>query len=82
MEREVYQQIAMGSNAFAFQWSHWNNDSGRDQLVMRACNCSTPDQWKLLREGQDPEEVSLLTEVCSRDLSNPSFSLSSPGQYW
>ena len=36
MENNIYQEMALTASAFAYTWSKWNADCGKDKIIIQA----------------------------------------------
>ena len=36
MENNIYQEMSLTASAFAYTWSKWNADCGKDKIIIQA----------------------------------------------
>lgn len=36
LEKNIYEQMALTSSSFAYSWSRWNSDCGKEKIVVQA----------------------------------------------
>lgn len=54
MENNIYQEMALTASAFAYTWSKWNANCGKDKIIIQSVEQLVDDQ---------PFEVNIYTKI-------------------
>ena len=59
LENNIYQEMALTASSFAYTWSKWNADCGKDKIIIQA-----------IEQLQDEQPLEVIAVIKTRSLDN------------